>query len=72
MPQDILGVKWKGTEYETDGRWNNLGYEVDEEGVIILEKASDRKFDPDKHYLFPLPTRQILLNPQLEQNPGWK
>ena len=67
-----LNQPLRGTEYETDGRWDNIGYEVDDEGVIVLEKASDRKFDPNKHYLFPLPTRQILLNPQLEQNPGWK
>lgn len=72
LNQPLRGIKYKGTEYETDGRWDNIGYEVDEEGVIVLEKASDRKFDPNKHYLFPLPTRQILLNPQLEQNPGWK
>lgn len=62
LNQPLRGIKYKGTEYETDGRWNNLGYDIDEEGVIILEKAADRKFDPNKHYLFPLPTRQILLN----------
>lgn len=72
LNQPLRGIKYKGTQYETDGRWNNIGYEVDAEGVIILEKAADRKFDPAKHYLFPLPTRQILLNPQLEQNPEWK
>ena len=25
------GIKYKGTEYETDGRWDNIGYEVDED-----------------------------------------
>lgn len=72
LNQPLRGIKYKGTQYETDGRWNNIGYEVDAEGFIILEKASDRKFNPAKHYLFPLPTRQILLNPALEQNPEWK
>lgn len=72
LNQPLRGIKYKGTEYETDGRWNNIGYEVDAEGFIILEKAENRKFNAKKHYLFPLPTRQILLNPQLEQNPEWK
>lgn len=72
LNQPLRGIKYKGTQYETDGRWNNIGYEVDAEGFIILEKASDRKFNPAKHYLFPLPTRQILLNPALEQNSEWK
>lgn len=72
LNQPLRGIKYKGTEYETDGRWNNIGYDVDAQGFIILEKAADRKFNPGKHYLFPLPTRQILLNPQLEQNPEWK
>lgn len=38
LNQPLRGIKYKGTEYETDGRWDNIGYEVDEEGVIVLEK----------------------------------
>ncbi len=26
---------------------------------------------PDYYYLYPIPSNQIVLNPQLEQNPGW-
>jgi hypothetical protein len=29
------------------------------------------KFDPNKAYLLPIPTDQLVVNPQLEQNPGW-
>jgi hypothetical protein len=25
----------------------------------------------DKFYLFPIPTGEITLNPQIKQNPGW-
>ncbi|WP_438264361.1 RagB/SusD family nutrient uptake outer membrane protein, partial [Bacteroides cellulosilyticus] len=25
----------------------------------------------DRHYLYPLPTDQLQLNPNLKQNPGW-
>lgn len=27
---------------------------------------------PDYYYLYPIPRKEIVLNPQLEQNPGWK
>lgn len=31
-----------------------------------------RKFDETKQYLFPIPVEDLVLNPQLEQNPGWQ
>lgn len=71
MAEPLRGVKFKGTEYETNPLWAEVKYEYDSEGCILLEASSKRKFE-EKHYLFPLPTRQILLNPKLEQNPGWK
>lgn len=30
-----------------------------------------RTFDPGKHYLWPIPRDERLINPNLEQNPGW-
>lgn len=69
MPMPVTGVVRKGTQYETDERWKDLVYEMDERGAIIIEK--NRIFDPNKHYLQPIPLRQITLNPQLEQNPNW-
>lgn len=29
-------------------------------------------FDENKDYLYPLPSEDITLNPNLKQNPGWK
>lgn len=69
MPMPITGVVRRGTQYETDERWKDLVYEMDERGAIIIEK--NRIFDPNKHYLQPIPLRQRTLNPQLEQNPNW-
>lgn len=66
MPQDILGIKWTGTEYQT--KWSGVPYSRNEEGFIIVE--SGRKWE-QKHYLYPLPTDQRQLNPKLGQNPGW-
>lgn len=71
LPQALEGVLWKGTQYETDPQYAGITYPLDAEGNIIIQDASQRHFDPDKNYLFPLPTRQLLLNPQLEQNPNW-
>lgn len=67
MPQDQLGVKVSGTWFETN--WSAQARPLNNEGCIILYKG--RTWD-DKHYLYPLPSDQLQLNPQLEQNPGWK
>lgn len=60
LNQPLRGIKYKGTEYETDGRWDNIGYEVDDEGVIVLEKLQTESltrtnityshYQPDKYY----------------------
>lgn len=71
MPQPLLGVLWTGTQYQTDPQYKGVVYPKDKDGYIIIEDASKRKFDPNKDYLMPLPTRQLILNPQLQQNPGW-
>lgn len=71
MPMALKGVLWTGTQYATDPRWSSIIFPLDIDGFIIVEPVSKRKFE-EKHYLFPIPTRQILLNPQLEQNPGWE
>ena len=66
MPKDFLGIKWTGTEYATN--WPNVSYAKNSDGYIILETG--RKWE-SKHYLYPLPTDQLQLNPNLKQNPGW-
>ncbi len=42
---------------------------TDEDGFIIA--LTDREFDPERHYLWPVPLPQLERNPDLEQNPGW-
>lgn len=68
MIKPVLGITWKGTQYEADEPWSNMAYPLSDNGAIILEQ--DRKFEA-KHYLYPIPLRQIMLNSSLEQNPGW-
>ncbi|MDD3968173.1 MAG: RagB/SusD family nutrient uptake outer membrane protein [Proteiniphilum sp.] len=29
-------------------------------------------FDPSRHYLWPVPYAERVINPELGQNPGWE
>ena len=42
----------------------------DANGYIDLTADYVRKFE-EKHYLAPIPSSQIVLNPEIGQNPGW-
>lgn len=45
---------------------------LDENGLINPHPSiGERVFDENKDYLYPLPRTEILLNPNLAQNPGW-
>ena len=56
---DIL--RWKTAEKENNGMMH------DYQGVAVVE----RSFNPSRDYLWPIPYNQIVLNPNLEQNPNW-
>jgi len=81
MPQAIRGIKITGNDWIDPviiSGVNKNPYKkpiwqskIDADGFIVAEPASGRSFDPDKHYLRPIPTKEILLNPNLQQNPNW-
>jgi hypothetical protein len=65
-----VSIKYTGTQAELGPlpltpKPNSL----DANGNIILDQTV-RQFS-EKNYLYPLPSTQITLNPQLTQNPGW-
>lgn len=64
MPQDMLGIKWQGTQYQTV----NFSFPKNPQGCIIIESG---RVWADKNYLYPIPIDQLQLNPKLGQNPGW-
>ncbi|MFT3675454.1 MAG: RagB/SusD family nutrient uptake outer membrane protein [Chitinophagaceae bacterium] len=81
LPMDIKGAKIKGTPWASpiivegqdrnpysNASWQNR---TDANGFLIVEGAAGRVFNASKHYLMPLPTREILINPALQQNPNW-
>lgn len=77
--------RWKKMDYAVQqklGRWIKKGVDVGAsapipilggaaEGYIAYEKVPPSPF-PDYYYLYPIPSNQTVLNPNLVQNPGWK
>lgn len=74
MVQDIKGIKIKGSEWQNIAPYSGASYQskTDALGFLIAQPSSARTFDPAKHYLRPLPTKEVALyNGKLLQNPGW-
>lgn len=75
LPQDVKGIKVTGTGWATRAPYNDPSFsnKLDANGFLIAER--NRKFDPAKDYLQPLPTREIAFyaanGKELTQNPGW-
>ena len=66
MPKDILGIQWIGG-FRTE--WADAeSYQKDKDGCLIIETGRTWS---SKNYLYPLPSDQLQLNPNLGQNPGW-
>ena len=65
---------------QTKGAWIEAGWPIDINSVKLTEgdhgyiecntTGVHRKFE-EKHYLAPIPSGQIELNPEIGQNPGW-
>jgi starch-binding outer membrane protein, SusD/RagB family len=73
LPGSIQGVKFEGTEFETEYPELQIGVDiqVDDNGFIVTEPSTSRQF-LDKHYLDPIPLQQIQLSKgTLVQNTGW-
>lgn len=78
-PETISGG-WDTFITETVPTWSTnvaegINYWTDDEGYFAPYKEfipnQHFSFDPNKSYLWPIPTQELLLNPNLKQNPGW-
>lgn len=49
----------------------DLSLSEETRGNIVVQPNISKVFDEKKHYLFPLPRTELLLNKNLTQNPGW-
>jgi hypothetical protein len=54
--------------------------DIDEDGVAIFEpiynaglikRLALRDFDKNRQYVWPIPTKEVLINDNLKQNPGY-
>ena len=66
MPQDLLGVQMTDTWFATN--WSNQTRPLNGDGCIVLY---DGRTWAAKNYLYPIPSDELQLNPQLGQNNGW-
>lgn len=75
----IQGKRWKGARIIMGKSFPDIEDEIsdiplDSENYIDRyrnEIPNGFGFDETRDYLFPIPTNQLNLNPNLEQNPGW-
>src|SRR5690606_18810450 len=69
LPGNVLGRRtaqsWDDPIIPT---FNQYGKPVYENETLIFQVISTNVFDPSKHYLWPIPLRELDLNKQLEQN----
>ena len=49
--------------------WNQI--DVDADGYINCKNKGTERIYEDKYNLFPIPSGQSSLNPEIGQNPGW-
>ena len=59
------------TNSQDPGKTIDNGVMVSEDGYYIIEAKADRTFEP-RTYMLPIPLDQMILNPNLVQNPFWE
>jgi starch-binding outer membrane protein, SusD/RagB family len=75
LAEDIKGIRINGSTWVNYALYSDPSFQskLDANGFLISE--SNRKFDPAKDYLQPLPTREVAFYQSsgynLQQNPNW-
>lgn len=64
LPQAVLGPKYFPV-------FNSPGTPLTTDGFVIYESAGKRRFNAARDYLWPLPSKELSLTPNLTQNPNW-
>lgn len=64
--------RWKTAETVIPGPVYGITY-VNEQGQLttVQAVAVNKVFDPNRHYLWPVPQKELNLTPLLKQNPNW-
>jgi len=61
---------WEGLRIHDLLRWRTAE-NVIPNATLFGESRDTRQFDPSKNYLWPIPQKEIDINPNLSQNPGY-
>jgi len=73
----IVGKRPKGAFYSNELKAAFKNQPIDQNNFLdpfrtaLSGPGSTWGFNPDKHYLMPIPTNELTLNPAIKQNPGW-
>jgi len=62
--------RWRIAEIVVPGRAYGMTY-VNSEGELVTAFAETRAFNPQRDYLWPIPIREMNVNPNLVQNPNY-
>jgi len=75
LPQDVKGIKVKGSTWQTYPYYSSAANQAKADANGFFTSETNRKFDPNKNYLQPLPTKEVAFylasGYVLQQNPGW-
>ena len=63
--------RWKIAEDVLVGPTSGMTYEQDGELITLQQESFIRAFNPARDYLWPIPQKELDLNENLSQNPGW-
>lgn len=64
--------RWKIAEHVMPGKIYGMTYVNDNDELETIEVLTwTTRFDKNKDYLWPIPQKEIELNPNLTQNPNW-
>lgn len=61
--------RWKTADVVMNKKAQGISYLKD--GNLVIAPAENRKFNPSRDYLWPIPQREIFVNGKLVQNPGY-
>ena len=73
----IVGKRFTGTYYTEELKEVDPNMPVNEDGIpdplmfTLTGPGNGYGFDPGRDYLLPIPSNELTLNPNLDQNPGW-
>lgn len=70
MAKPILGGKYVASEWVGT---NAAAVVLNADGVLVVEDATKRKWNPTRDYLYPVPLNEITLSDNnIKQNTGWQ